>query len=162
MGFSMQMQGMDVQIVDLSQTILTMMTKIYPLAPLYGIAVGELNTSALLLFVVISLFTFFLFTISLSKSYKALNTRLASSSTHSVYKQGSLKSSSCFMALYKKELKRYFSSSLYILNTGFGVVLLIIVSIIFALSGGKGLEELLKMPGLENILHTVFKAWHFK
>lgn len=154
MGFSMQMQGMDVQIVDLSQTILSMMTKIYPIAPLYAMAVGELNASALLLFVVISLFAFFLFTILLSKSYKSLNTRLASSSTHSVYKQSSLKPSSCFMALYKKELKRYFSSSLYILNTGFGVVLLIIVSIIFALSGGEGLDELLKMPGLKNILHT--------
>ena len=45
------------------------------------------------------------------------------------YKMGELKTSSPLKSLFKKELKRYFASNVYVMNTGFGIVILVIIAI---------------------------------
>lgn len=41
----------------------------------------------------------------------------------------SLKSSTPLIALYKKDFKRYFASAVYVMNTGFGVVIMVLGAI---------------------------------
>ena len=61
----------------------------------------------------------------------------------------SLEISSPFMALYRKELKRYFSSTIYVMNTGFGVVLLLIATVFIAIFGVENLDALLEHQGFQ-------------
>lgn len=154
MGFSMMIQDMGSEILDLSATLTASMNKLYPLALLYGSALGDLNIGAALLFISFSLLAFYLFSLFLGKNYKRLNTALMASSPRSTYKAQSLKTATPFKALYQKELKRYFSSSLYVLNTGFGVVFMVILSLLFAILGPTPLENLLQMPGLTPIMQN--------
>ncbi|MBW4081450.1 hypothetical protein [Paenibacillus sp. S150] len=66
-----------------------------------------------------------------------------------------LEASSPFHALYKKELRRYFSSSVYVLNTGIGMILLLVMSIsLLFVSPGK-LGELAAIPQLSHGLGTL-------
>lgn len=50
------------------------------------------------------------------------------------YKEKSAKASSPFMALVKKEIKRFFSSTAYMMNCGIGSIMLLIVSVIIAIN----------------------------
>ena len=50
------------------------------------------------------------------------------------YKEKSAKASSPFMALVKKEIKRFFSSTAYMMNCGIGSIMLLIVSVIVAIN----------------------------
>lgn len=151
---SMQLEEISSEIIDLSQILMATIHKTYPLAVLYGIALNEQSLWAFFLFIGLSVFAFLLFVWCLSQTYTKLNTRLAASSSLTMYKERTLKTASPFVALYKKELKRYFSSSLYVLNTGFGVLLLVITSIIFVFSSDQSLEILLQTPGLSQFLNS--------
>lgn len=155
MLLSTQANTLEGEWVNLSQMLVATMNKLYPLAPLYGEAIGGQNLGAFFLFIVISVLAFTVFTGLLSLCYKKLNTQLASGSTQKTYIKQDLYATSPFMALYKKEMKRYFSSSLYVLNTGFGMVIMAIASVVIAFKGASGLESMLQMSGMSSL----FKVW---
>ena len=81
-----------------------------------------------------------------------MNTALTNHATKRNYKMQSLEISSPFMALYRKELKRYFSSTIYVMNTGFGVVLLLIATIFIAIFGVENLDTLVGAPGISAMI----------
>ncbi len=54
-------------------------------------------------------------------------------------------------SLYKRELSRYFNSSTYIVNTMFGGIILIIISIVILIIGKKYLVDILKTSGFGNL-----------
>jgi len=87
-----------------------------------------------------------------SIKYKAINTGLTSHQTKSNYKLQSLKVTSPFMALHQKEIKRFFSSYLYVLNVGMGAVLLLALSITCFIFGIDKLQQLMGMPNIKGIM----------
>ena len=117
------------QMVDIGKSLTNQVNSIYPLANMYTKAVVEYNISSLLLFLGISVLAFIIYTIIVKKIFKRMNTLMMTGSYHAIYKKHGVKQSSPLKALYKKEMKRYFSSSLYVLNTGFGIVMLTIATI---------------------------------
>lgn len=122
--------------------------KVYPLALMYGNGVCSNQIGGLLVFIVISLLSFGIFIVILGRYFKQIQTRLATSGTHTVYKLGELKGTSPLMALYKKELRRYFSSSLYVMNTAIGSVLLLVFAISLCFFDMSEIESAL---GVSNI-----------
>ena len=58
------------------------------------------------------------------------------------YKQNNEKSSSPFIALVKKEIKRFFSSTAYIMNCGIGSIMLVILSVVVAINAPSILEAI--------------------
>ena len=62
------------------------------------------------------------------------------------YKEKAQKTSTPFMALTKKELRRFFATSMYMLNSGIGVIMLLIVSVAISI----------KAPDLLNSIETQF------
>ncbi|MEG1932277.1 MAG: hypothetical protein RR075_04120, partial [Pygmaiobacter sp.] len=73
----------------------------------------------------LSLGLFFAVTLLFSRFFKPLVSRLSARSARSDYQLGTLRGSSAFSALYKKELRRYFTCTMYLFNTGVGMVLLL-------------------------------------
>lgn len=127
MSFTMEDKGE--KLVDIGRTMTEQVQRIYPLAGMFTDAVVRYDIGAFLLFLLISLTAFALYTVIVKLIFKRTNTLLLTGKSRKSYKLGQLKASSPFKALYIKELKRYFSSTIYVLNTGFGVVILTLATV---------------------------------
>jgi ABC-2 type transport system permease protein len=154
MGLSMYAGTMNSSQIDMKQvaSIGTMLSKkmnqIYPLVGIFEKAVSQNNIVAFLAFLAISGVWYYVFVKIVSIKYKAINTGLTTHQTKSNYKLQSLNTTSPFNALYQKEIKRFFSSYIYVLNVGVGAVLLLIGSITcFVL----GIDKMQHLMGIENI-----------
>lgn len=130
MGLSFSFQDQSGQkLANMSRTLTNQVNSIYPLAGMYTKAVTEYDYSALAAYLFISILFFLIFSYLVGKIFKKMNTMVMTGTSRRNYKMGELKVSNQFAALYKKEIKRYFASPLYVLNTGFGIVLLTIATI---------------------------------
>ncbi|HWT73824.1 MAG TPA: hypothetical protein VN258_03770 [Mobilitalea sp.] len=128
-GLSFTVNGNGKQFVDIGKAITNQVGSIYPLAQMYTEAVVHYDIVALLLFISISIAAFLLYTLVVEAIFKKMNTLMLTGRAGVKFKMKELKTSSPIAALYVKELKRYFSSSLYVLNTGLGIVMLTVAAI---------------------------------
>ncbi len=128
-GLSFTTGGSDQKLVDISRSLAEQTNATYPLAELYTKAVCNYDLIAFAQFLLISLVAFVAYTYIVSKVFRKMNSVVMAGTKRANYKLGELRTSSPLKALYIKEIKRYFSSSLYILNTGIGIILLTIGSI---------------------------------
>lgn len=139
-------------LTDMGEQLADMIYQLYPLAQLYVDAVSSYQIASLLLFVSLSALCFVLFTALLGTRFKAIHTGLTTSHTSRNYKKKSLQASSPFLALYRKELRRFLSSSLYVLNSSIGMVLLLVMSVALLFVGSDTLGQALEIPQLSNYL----------
>ncbi len=137
---------------DVGDMVNGVVTSVYPLAALYGNAVGSYDVLSLLLFLLISFGAFAVFTAVVAKLFKRLNTSITTTRAAGDYKMTELRTQSPKKALYQRELKRYFSSSQYVLNTAVGPLLLVVVAIILLVSGVDGLGTYADIPGFDYFL----------
>lgn len=80
------------------------------------------------LFACVSVGIFGIFAIIIGKYYRGICARLMNIGTKRKYAVKSGEASSVFCALYQKELRRYFASTIYVTNTIIGYVLAVILS----------------------------------
>lgn len=129
MGFSMTFRGSGEEIADIGDMISRRVNSIYPLAGYYTDAVCKGDFISFAFFAVISVASFLLYSYVIGRVFKKVNTDVTTGRYKAGFALGELKAASPLKALYVKELKRFFSSTVYVLNTGFGIVLLTIGSI---------------------------------
>lgn len=99
----------------------------YPIYLTYEVF-NDNNYLSLILYIFINLLVFAAFVIPLSRSFRKIIVKLQENKSKSNYVMKTLKTNSQRRALLKKELKRYFSSPIYVLNTFFGVALMLIIA----------------------------------
>jgi ABC-2 type transport system permease protein len=139
-------------VVDIGKAFMQTVNQYYPLAKMYTDGVCKSDFLSLFLFILISVSAFAVFTYVVGKKFKSLNTLMAANRTTSDYKMTTLKVTSPSMSLYKRELKRYFSSANYILNTGIGLLLFTMASVALIFMGTGKLETILGIPGAADII----------
>lgn len=152
---SFTLEGNGQVLTDMGTGLADSIFKLYPLTSMYVDAVCAYRVSSLLLFTLLSVLSFVLFAAVLGTRYKAIYTGLMSSHASRKYVMKPLKVSSAFHALYKKELRRYFSSSIYVLNTGVGMILLLVMSGSLLFISPEQLGELSGIPQLSHGLSTM-------
>ncbi|MGF7046780.1 ABC-2 type transport system permease protein [Paenibacillus sp. DS2015] len=153
---SFRIDGNEQVMIDNMGTVLAdMIFKLYPLSAMYVDALCSYRMSSFLLFIAISWLSFMIFSTVLGTRYKAIHTGLSTSHASSKYIMKPLVASSPFRALYKKELRRYISSSLYVLNTSIGMILLLVMSIALLFTSSEKLGELIEIPELSQYLSTL-------
>lgn len=158
MGVSMYTGTMNSSQIDIKQvaSLGTMLSKkmnqIYPLVGIFEKAVSQYNIVAFLAFLAISVVWYYVFVKIVSIKYKAINTGLTTHQTKSNYKLQSLKTTSPFKALYRKEIKRFFSSYIYVLNVGVGAVLLLAGSIACFVLGIDKMQQLMGMESIKSVI----------
>lgn len=99
--------------------------------PLNGIYLNAIEQGNLISFVVVIAATIavvFGFCFLMGKYLKKIVSSMHSHVTKKNFQLQTLKKSNLRMALYKKELKRYFSSTIYLLNTSIGYILMVLFS----------------------------------
>ncbi|MEG1501267.1 MAG: hypothetical protein RR396_04855, partial [Clostridiales bacterium] len=112
-------------IANIAQTLTLQINHIYPLTPLYTLAITEGNWWAFSLFVILSVI-FFIALIALAAwKFSAISSSFASHATKRNYIITDLPAKSPLQALYIKEIKRYFSSNIYVMNTLIGYILML-------------------------------------
>lgn len=114
---------------NISMVLTKKVNNTYPLADLYTKAVCNGDIVALAVFFLISLGAFFVFSYIIGKLFRSLNSAAMTGSYRKNFKLKGIKTSTPLKALFVKEIKRYIASPNYVLNTGFGIILLTIGAI---------------------------------
>lgn len=119
----------EVQLAQMTAVMFQKIGSIFPPAILFSNAVIGKNPIYFLLFCLMSLALSALFTALIGYKFKAICTALQGSPAKRNYVMENQNGSSQLKALYNKELKRYFASSIYVLNTSMGYILTVIMSV---------------------------------
>ena len=127
----------------------------YGLYPLYLIIkmVMESSFSALIQYVLINVGLLVLFVYLFSIKFKSIISKLQESRAKPNYVMKELKTSSSIKSLFKKEVKRYLSSPIYVMNTVFGVVILLVMAIA---SVFYSTDQILSTIGFEQVGLSMF------
>jgi len=122
------------QMQELVLSMNTLIKKIYAPAGWYYEAInGSIASFLLLIFVPIAVFS--VFAIIVGKYFQRICSAINAVSAKNNYKMGNLKKNTVIKTLWKKELKRYFSSSLYVMNTIIIYVMVVIMSVVLLFMG---------------------------
>ena len=124
--------------------------QITALYPISGLFVQHTNFPMYIgmgLFIAFSTTVFYIFVKIVAMKYGLLNTLAKTTSRYSDNKK-SYNRKSIFLALYKKEMGRFLSSYMAVLNAGLGVILLCVFSIFLLFNS---VEQIGESSGIENI-----------
>ncbi|HOO67902.1 MAG TPA: hypothetical protein PLC53_00860 [Bacilli bacterium] len=155
MYYTMNINNMSsIDMANIGKSMVNTFNKIYPLTGLYVNIISNSNILSLLLYMLIPITIFYIFIKIIIKYYSKINDRLSSYTKSNKYKMSKTNRHSSIIALYKKELKRYTSSAIYVMNTSVGVILLTIFVIGFVIFGSDKINELMGIPELSSILLT--------
>lgn len=113
---------------------------------LYIDALKNTNILFLAAFILVSVVIFGIFISAYSKGFKSINSKMTEKYKASNYKMTRLKVSNLLQALYVKELKFYFSSYIYVVNTAFGIIMMTLFSLGVAVFGKDTVSKVLEIP----------------
>lgn len=156
-GFSMgeEAEAMDMEAI---KELLSMVTEelggIFPPALWYHNALQG-NTLQFFLLLLVPALIFFSFVWILSMKFQEICTGLNATYAKHNYKLETLKAEHVRMSLFKKEMKLYFSSSLYVTNTIIGYVLALILAAAVAVLGVEALAEYLDAPAYVPLVRQI-------
>lgn len=148
---SFQMQSEN-QIAELGTLIRDKMVEVYPLAGWYLQGIIEYDFLSYAAFLVISFLALIVFSIIVGRYFKWMNTAMNARKTTSNYQVKDLKRNGPLIALYKKEAKRYFSCTIYVFNTAFGLVLMLIGAVALLFFRPEQIEQMLEIPAAVGML----------
>lgn len=120
----------------------------YFLAKLFVEGLSEINIGYYFLFIAFNIAVFVLFLYVFSKKFRAINALMIEHSNDTNYEISTLKTCSPFIALYKKEIKNYFSSYIYVLNTISGLMLFTVYLLSIILFQYEKVLDVLEMGNL--------------
>lgn len=140
---------------NLSLMLTQQLKQMYPVAPLYSSAMVSGNWLSFLAFVLLSIVIYAVFVLFTAWKYNEIHNALKARTTKNNYVLEELKIKAPWKALYQKEMKRYFSSSVYVLNTGIGYVMAIGLGIFLFVIGSDGLSRILGAQGTLDDLYTL-------
>ena len=126
--------------------------KFYPLVNNYLRLITEFNFKDLLLFLLIPVILLILMIIVLNNLYDRIRNGLIKSHTSSDYKIKNYQVNKPLFSLYKKEIKRFFSNSMYPLNTIFACLLLILMIIGIILFNENSIAKLFNISEFSGFL----------
>ncbi|HBG4987947.1 Uncharacterised protein [Clostridioides difficile] len=152
---STQVQNMGTdELLNIGFVISNVADKLYPPATLISKAVESQNWLLFSMFAGMSILVSVIFTVVVSYFYQSLNT-ITSNYATTRYEDKPLKVSSPFKAMYKREFHRYFSCTIYALNSTIGIILLFVASVLLLFISPQILEKQIGIIGLNQILRGV-------
>ena len=142
------------EILNIGILFSDMAKKLYPPAALISKAVEQQDWLYFLAFAGISVLIGIIFVVVVAHFYQKMNTATFSHSA-TRYEGKGLKVSSPFKAMYKREFDRYFSCTIYALNSTIGMVLLLVVALLLLFISPETLEQQSGIVGLSQMLRRV-------
>ncbi len=152
---NMEEESIDIEAVkQLLSTATGLLGKVFPPALWYHLALqGSILHLAVLLGVPALVFTLFVW--ALSKKFTEICTGLNATYAKQNYKVTSMKESHVLPALLKKEMKLYFSSSLYVTNTIMGYIIAVFLAGAVGIAGVEKLAGFMEMPQFLPLIYKI-------
>lgn len=129
-----------VQLAEMASVIFSMLGRLYPPAVWIGSAAASGNILVCLACFGLFLAVFIAVAAAVSIRFSFICQNLYSNLAKHNYQLGQLKKESVLISLCKRELKRYFSSSVYVINTIIGPILGVVFSVILLFAGPASME----------------------
>lgn len=149
MAFSGEAEQLDMEVIKNMASVLGgQIEKIYPPAVWFSEAAVDGILSSFLLLAGSSLLVFVLLVAVLQRYFAEVCAALSATSAKNNYKMQRLSTSSPLAALWKRELKRYFASSIYVSNTVIGYILMAVMAVALLFVGTEKIETMLQLPGV--------------
>lgn len=147
------------QFADLAKTLSDVIGKIYLPAGWLNAAMINGNILYLALFAAVSAAVIVLAVWLAKENFHSIARRLQSFSARHDYQIGTMHSGSLWKALYIRELRRYFSSSIYVTNTIIGPIMGTIMAIALAVTGVEKITAALPLAiDIAGLLPFAFAA----
>lgn len=149
------------QMSNLGAMLSKEMHKIYPLSAWFDSAVNQGNLLFMVILPGFSLIWYGIFVVVVGKFYRQINTGLMTFHANSNYRMSSLKTSSMRMAIVKKEARRFFSSTNYLMNCGVGLIIAIMIAITSIFYGLDQILGSFEIPNVAGIKEGLVYAMPF-
>lgn len=147
--FSFKIQDLFKSLAENSNNMIEILGVIYPPSIYLVKALVNNNIIEFLKFAGISIVPFIIFIILFSRQFKKINSKLGENfKKEENFKVSKLETNGQLKALYLKELKGYFSIPIYVLNTAFGMILLLVGSIAIFFVDESKIAMILGFPGM--------------
>ncbi len=121
---------------------------LYPPAAWFGKTLIGGSIVSFLLLVCLSAALFVLTVCVVQRWFVPICSALNASSAKNSFTMQKLKSASVLRALFSREIKRYFASSIYVTNTLIGAVLMMAAALGLLFAGPQKIEAALELPGV--------------
>ena len=144
---SSKLDGFINDIASKASNINDLLIKIYYPIGSYIKLILNFDFVTLLKLLIINIIPFILFIIVGSKFYFKIISREKNGNVSFKVRKGNVIKRSSFSALVRKELKRYFSSPVYVFNTSFGMIVILVLTIAIAIKGSSIFDLILKDYG---------------
>lgn len=135
------------QLKSVSEFVLRLINHMYLPASLFYGGIVQQQLSKMLAFLLGSLVCYYIFVKFVAIMYKRLNTALTTHYAQTDYKLPEIKCNSQLAALYKKEVRKFFSSPMYCLNMGLGTVFVAAIAVGSFFVGNQTMSLLLQPFG---------------
>ena len=123
---SFNLEKIIMNLAENASSINNLITKLYYPAGAYISLVTNFNIKNLILFIVIHLSIFTIMIFALSKVYFKINSKVKGVKTSQKNKDYKIKTKKPMKALIGKELNKFITSPVFVINTGFGLVLFVV------------------------------------
>ena len=132
--------------------LFNIVSKYYPLSNIFVNLLSNFNIMDLLVFILIPIILTYIFILIINNFYGIVRSSLSKTVLKSDYKVIMYRHSSLLNSLYKKELKKYLSNPMYVLNTIFGCILTFIMIVGIILFSDNTIEKYLNIPNFDAFL----------
>lgn len=133
---------------SLSVTLQSKLYQLYPPARLFTSGVLHHNFLAFAGFILLSILPFILLFYVIQQNFVSICSALNSKAATKNYQMKGIKQQELTAALYKKELARYFASSIYVINTIIGYLLMVLAAVSILVTGLDQFEEMFGFHGV--------------
>ncbi len=146
-------------LTDLAAAFGNIVTKFYPPAGWFGKAVLQNSIPHFLLYLAVSVLPVLLTLFLVSRNYHRISRNLLTTAAKHTYQMETLETRTLLKSLYLRELKRYFSSSIYVTNTIVGPIMGCIFAASILITGLDTITQTFPMdvtPFLPYVLAAIF------
>lgn len=139
---------MEKMLLDAAPLLAGQIGSFYPPALWLSEAVAGGKGAYLLLFLAVSLGCFLVFLGVLGRVYGKICSLLAAHEASGDYRMTGLRTRSVQGSMVERELRRYFSSTVYVTNTLVGAVMMVLFSAGVLIAGKEMVDQIIHIPGL--------------
>jgi ABC-2 type transport system permease protein len=143
---------------NISAVVTAQIEKLYPPAVWFGKSAVSGSLLSFLKLLGVSAGLFLSMVLVVSHFFTGICTMLNATTAKKNYRMHSLDTNSPVTAMFRRELKRYFASSIYVTNTIIGYILMAAASVALYIKGPGKLEASLGYPGLVTRAFPLFLA----
>lgn len=126
----------------------------YPFTTIFVNLLTSFNFISMIIYFILPIILMLIFILFINKGYIPLRKRLLKSRIKTNYEVGEYHKNSPLKSLYLKELKKYFSNSLYVINTAFGCIILVFVIISMLLFNDSMISRFSKILDVNDLIKS--------